>query len=135
MAVIRTAVIGGAGLRGGVGRVESLAPGVLFSVAPTDAMNLLDLGDKLRPVCPGLLVAVAARSTDCPGAPMPSDPAAPRRTPPRDGWHADPRKLRATSSHKVRFRSARLCLRLRKTRGLLCKSLIRDWWSRGESNP
>ncbi len=56
---IAAAVIGGASLRGGVGRIELIGLSVLFLVTLTNAMNLLGIGSKLQLVCLGLIVVLA----------------------------------------------------------------------------
>ncbi len=56
---IAAAVIGGASLRGGVGRIELVCLGALFLVTLTNALNLLGIGSKLQLVCLGLVVVLA----------------------------------------------------------------------------
>lgn len=56
---IAAAVIGGASLRGGVGRIELVCLGALFLVTLTNALNLFGIGSKLQLVCLGLVVVLA----------------------------------------------------------------------------
>ncbi|WP_182083979.1 ABC transporter permease [Aureimonas sp. ME7] len=61
---IAAAVIGGVSLRGGVGRVESVALAALFLTALGNALNLLQVDARLQPVFLGLVMVAAVAAEE-----------------------------------------------------------------------